>query len=106
METFGLNLEKYRQASLLTTVAVTRINPCYEIAKCFVTELNKTAGQPYITKTGKKGKSIFYTELLVMKDLKKLKMSDDVHKANAFFADCQKSKLGFRYYFKCKLKQL
>ena len=98
--------DRYQYASNLTTLAVTRINPCYEIAKLFCEELNKTAGQEYVTKAGKKGKTIFYTEILVMKDLKKLKMSDDVHKANGFFAQCEKSSLGFRYFYKCKLKQV
>lgn len=95
---------KYQVASSLTTKAVERINPCYEVAKLFVIELNKTAGQEYTTKAGKKGKSIFYTEILVMKDLKKLKMSDDVHKANSFFSECEKSNIGFRRYYCWRLK--
>lgn len=97
---------KYQVASSLTTKCVERINPCYEIAKLFVIELNKTAGQSYVTKTGKKGMTIFYNEILVLKDLKKLKMSDDVHKANGFFEECQKSSLGFRFYYKCQLKKI
>ena len=48
---------KYQKLDTLTTKAVDRLRPCYEIAKLFVVELNKTAGQPYVTKTGKKGKS-------------------------------------------------
>lgn len=107
IETFSLgSLDKYKQLCNLTTKAVERINPCYEVASLFVKELNKTAGVPYITKSGKKGKSIFYNEILVLKDLKKLKISDDVHKANGFFAECQKSSLGFRYYYKCVLKKV
>lgn len=97
---------KYKVADALTTKCVERINPCYEIAKLFVTELNKTAGQPYTTKDGKKGKTIFYTEILVMKDLKKLKMSDDVHKATGFYSECEKNSLGFRFYYKCQLKKI
>lgn len=89
----------------LTSLTEKRVNPPYEVAKLFVIELNKTAGQPYVTKTGKKGVSIFYTEVLVMKDLKKLGISTDVHKANGFFEECMKSKLGFRFYYKCQLKK-
>lgn len=96
---------RYQHLDTLTTVAVDRLRPCYEIAKLFTIELNKTAGQPYVTKDGKKGVSIFYTEVLVMKDLKKLGISTDVHKANGFFEECMKSKLGFRFYYKCQLKK-
>lgn len=96
---------KYQHLDTLTTKAVDRLRPCYEIAKLFVVELNKTAGQPYVTKAGKKGVSIFYDEILVMKDLKKLGISTDVHKANGFLEECLKSKLGFRFYYKCKLKK-
>lgn len=106
MEIPQATLDRFNLASSITTLAVTRINPCYEIAKLFVTELNKTAGQEYVTKAGKKGKSIFYTEILVMKDLKKLKISDDVHKANGFYSECEKSSLGFRFYYKCQLKKI
>lgn len=90
------------------------IRPYFEIAKLFVEELNKTAGQPYITKDGKKGKTSTYTEPMVMKDLKKLGLTSknsegkevvDVHKSNGFFGECEKSNLGFRFYYKCKLKQ-
>lgn len=93
---------KYITASELTTKAVTRINPCYEIAKLFVIELNKTAGVPYVTKQGKKGKTKVYTATMVMSDLKAI--NKEVHTMNAFLADCQKSELGFRFYYCSKLK--
>lgn len=94
--------EKYTIASTLTTKAVQRINPCYEIAKLFVTELNKTAGQPYVTKIGKKGKTKFYTEQLVLKEL--IAISKDEGAMFGFYNDCLKSSIGFRFYYSAKLK--
>ncbi len=102
METFGISFKKYE---LVEKPTLRPLVPVFEMARLFVTELNKTAGQSYTTKQGKKGKSIFYTEILVMKDLKKLGISKDVHKVNGLFGECEKSNLGFRFYYKCKLKQ-
>ena len=105
---------KYQKLDTLTTKAVDRLRPCYEIAKLFVVELNKTAGQPYVTKTGKKGKSKTYTETMVLKDLKKLKLTKknqenkevvDEHKATGFLTECEKSSIGFRFYYQCKVKK-
>jgi hypothetical protein len=94
---------KYKTASNLTTKAVQRVNPCYEIAKLFVIELNKTAGQEYVTKAGKKGKTKTYTELMVMSDLKAI--NKEPHTMHAFYEDCIKSNLGFRFYYCAKLKK-
>lgn len=105
---------RYQHLDTLTTKAVDRIRPCYEIAKLFVTELNKTAGQPYVTKTGKKGKAKTYTETMVLADLKKLKLTKkneqgkevvDEHKATGFLTECEKSSIGFRFYYCSKLKK-
>jgi hypothetical protein len=94
---------KYQLGNNLVTKAVERINPCYEIAKLFCEELNKTAGQSYTNKkTGKKGKLKSYTEVMVLNDLKAI--NKDVHAMNSFLFDCQKSELGFRRYFCWKLK--
>ena len=107
METFNLTFKTYE-------LVEKPIRPYFEIAKLFVNELNKTAGQPYTTKQGKKGKTKVYTESMVMKDLKKLGLTSknsqgkdvvDVHKSNGFFGECEKSSLGFRFYYMCKLKQ-
>lgn len=108
IETFSLgSLDKYKRLCELTTKAVEKINPCYEVASLFVKELNKTAGQTFVNKiTGKKGKTIFYDEILVMKDLKKLGISNDVHNAMGFYSECEKSNIGFRFYYKCKLKKI
>jgi len=86
----------------LTPLTEKRVNPPYEVAKLFVIELNKTAGQPYVTKEGKKGKVSSYSETRVMKDLKKLRIAD-VHKANGFFEECLKASIGFRFYYCSKL---
>ena len=85
-------------------VEVSKINPCFEIAKLFVVELNKQAGIPYITKEGKKGKSKKYNEIMVLKDMKKLKISNNVHAMNSFLFQCEKSEIGFRRYYSWKLK--
>lgn len=77
-------------------------------------ELNKTAGQAYVTKEGKKGVSKVYTEPMVLKGLKKLGLTKlnekgvevvDENKANGFFAECEKSSIGFRFYYCAKLKR-
>lgn len=93
---------KYQHLDTLTTKAVDRLRPCYEIAKLFVIELNKTAGQPYVTKTGKKGKAKTYTETMVLSDLKAI--NKDPVTMNAFYEDCLKSSLGFRRYYSWKIK--
>lgn len=103
METFSLGNILQQRLELPKKVE-SRLVPVFEMARLFVDELNKTAGQPYTTKQGKKGKSIFYTEILVMKDLKKLGISKDVHKVSGFFGECEKSNLGFRFYYKCQIK--
>lgn len=98
-----LNLfTRYQHLDTLTTKAVDRLRPCYEIAKLFVIELNKTAGQPYVTKTGKKGKTKTYTEVMVLADLKAI--NKEPATMNAFYEDCLKSSLGFRRYYCWKLK--
>lgn len=102
MELSQAYLDKYKLASNLTTLAVTRINPCYEIAKLFVIELNKTAGQEYVTKTGKKGKLKAYTEVMVLNDLKAI--NKDVDLMNAFLYDCENAKIPFRQFYSWKLK--
>lgn len=94
--------QKYQKLDNLTTKAVERLNPCYEIASLFVKELNKTAGQPYTTKTGKKGKTKTYTETMVLSELKAI--NKDPHTMNAFYEDCLKSSIGFRRYYCWKLK--
>jgi len=94
---------KYQKLDTLTTKAVERVRPCYEIAKLFVVELNKTAGQPYVTKSGKKGKTKTYTETMVLSDLKAI--NKEPHTMNAFYEDCLKSSLGFRFYYCAKLKK-
>lgn len=108
---------KYKFASKLTTTAVQRINPCYEIAKLFCEELNKTAGQEYVTKAGKKGISDTYENTRVQAELKKIglttvKIVDDKekvvlceHKCNGFFAQCEASSIGFNMYYGWKLKE-
>ena len=93
---------KYQLGTSLIDKAVQRVNPCYEVATLFVTELNKTAVQPYISKSGKKGKTKFYTEQLVLKELQAI--NTDVHTMTAFFHDCEKSSIGFRFYYNAKLK--
>lgn len=93
---------RYQHLDTLTTVAVDRLRPCYEIAKLFVVELNKTAGQPYTTKTGKKGKTKTYTEVMVLADLKAINTQPEV--MTAFLSDCEKSTLGFRRYYSWKIK--
>lgn len=94
---------KYKVADALTTKAVERINPCYEIAKLFVIELNKTAGQEYINKkTGKKGKLKAYTEVMVLNDLKAINKNVDL--MNAFLHDCENAKIPFRQFYSWKLK--
>lgn len=94
---------RYQHLDTLTTKAVERVRPCYEIAKLFVVELNKTAGKPYVTKTGKKGKTKIYTELMVLADLKAI--NKDPVTMNAFYEDCLKSSIGFRFYYCSKLKK-
>jgi len=93
---------KYQHLDTLTTVAVDRLRPCYEIAKLFVVELNKTAGQPYTTKAGKKGKTKTYTEVMVLADLRAINTQPEV--MTAFLSDCEKSTLGFRRYYSWKIK--
>lgn len=93
---------KYQHLDTLTTKAVDRLRPCYEIAKLFVIELNKTAGQPYVTKTGKKGRTKTYTEVMVLADLKAI--NKDPVTMNAFYEDCLKSSIGFRRYYSWKIK--
>lgn len=93
---------RYQLGTQLIDKAVQRINPCYEIAKLFVIELNKTAGQEYVTKSGKKGKTKTYTELMVLNDLKAINKQPEV--MTAFLADCEKSKIGFRRYYCWKIK--
>lgn len=93
--------DKYQLATT-TKLEQQRINPCYEIANLFVKELNKTAGKTYVTREGKKGKTKTYTEIMVLRDLKAI--NKDVHAMTAFLADCEKSSLGFRMYYNCKLK--
>jgi len=93
---------RYQHLDTLTTKAVDRLRPCYEIAKLFVIELNKTAGQPYVTKTGKKGRTKTYTEVMVLADLKAI--NKEPHTMNAFYEDCLKSPLGFRRYYSWKIK--
>lgn len=80
----------------------TRVNAPYEVAKLFVIELNKTAGQEYVTKSGKKGKTKFYTEIMVMNVLKAI--NKDEGTMMAFFSDCERSEIGFRRYYCWKLK--
>lgn len=94
---------RFQHLDTLTTVAVDRLRPCYEIAKLFVVELNKTAGQPYTTKTGKKGRTKTYTEVMVLADLKAI--NTQPHTMNAFYEDCLKSSIGFRFYYCAKLKK-
>ncbi len=93
---------KYQHLDTLTTVAVDRLRPCYEIAKLFVVELNKTAGQPYVTKAGKKGRTKTYTEVMVLADLRAINTQPEV--MTAFLSDCEKSTLGFRRYYSWKIK--
>lgn len=93
---------KYKIADYLLNKAVSRINPCYEIATLFCKELNKTAGQKYISKSGRKGKTKFYTEQLVLKELKAINKDEGV--MFGFYNDCLKSSLGFRFYYCAKLK--
>lgn len=94
---------KYQLASYLTTLAASRINPCYEVAKLFVVELNKTAGQEYVNKkTGKKGKLKAYTEVMVLNDLKAINKNPDL--MNAFLHDCENAKIPFRQFYSWKLK--
>ena len=94
---------KYKVADALTTLAISRINPCYEIAKLFVIELNKTAGQEYTNKkTGKKGKLKAYTEVMVLNDLKAINKNVDL--MNAFLYDCENAKIPFRQFYSWKLK--
>lgn len=95
--------DRYQYASNLTTLAASRVNSCYEIARLFVLELNKTAGQEYVNKkTGRKGKLKAYTEVMVLNDLKAI--NKDVHAMNSFLFDCQKSELGFRRFYSWKIK--
>lgn len=93
---------KYQLASYLTTLAASRVNSCYEIAKLFVTELNKTAGQEYVTKAGKKGKLKVYTEVMVLNDLKAINKNPNL--MCAFLHDCENAKIPFRQYYSWKLK--
>jgi hypothetical protein len=81
-----------------------KVNDCYEIATLFAIELNKTAGVTYITKLGKKGVSASYTPTRVLKDMKKIKISQDVHKMNGLLSECLKSEIGFRRYYLWKVK--
>lgn len=91
------------QKYTLAPLTEKRVNPPYEVAKLFVIELNKTAGQPYITKEGKKGKTKTYNELMVMRDLKAI--NKDEVMMFAFYNDCLKASIGFRFYYCAKLKK-